>query len=147
MLIFLSAGKVSIDYLQASCLRKIWSILQNETGGEVSGKNGQILHPWLINTLKKTNWCMHSRSCLVEVFRAVQSSRLRAPALISQMLCCEGDMEFYPSSTFMSVLCLKCIHFLICALASRELLEHCKKLETKSALGMFRGTALTAPQL
>lgn len=74
---------------------------------------------------------MHSRSCLVEVFRAVQSSRLRAPALISQMLCCEGDMEFYPSSTFMSVLCLKRIHFLICALASRELLEHCKKLETK----------------
>jgi len=55
MVIFVAAGRTLIDYLQASCLGRIWLTLHQETGGRVSGKNGQTLHPWLIDTLKKTN--------------------------------------------------------------------------------------------
>lgn len=59
-------------YLEALCLHTFWSIMQQEPSEKLL--KGPDSPPKMINTLKQTNLCRHSRTYLEGVFRTVQNA-------------------------------------------------------------------------
>lgn len=99
--------------------------------------------PPMINqhTEEKRNWSVHSRSCLVEVFRAVQNSHLRSSGLIRYVVEMTSSCPHHPLS------CQSFVSNLSTVPPTHWLGESCWDTARNwriRALGVLTGTALIA---